>query len=142
MTSLSNPHLVRREHPKKQPRQAKVKGDFSQAVKDLVKARAHKLCERDGCGPIEVYHHRRPRGAGGSRLRWVGQPANCLGLANRCHDWIEGKIEGSSREVSTDNGWLVSQHGTVVSADVRVLYRGVWVLLDDEGGITPVGGES
>ncbi|MET8648522.1 hypothetical protein [Nocardia aurea] len=134
--------VVRQSWPKRQPRVSKrSKGDFSQAVKHLVDTRAKDMCELDGCGPIEVYHHRRPRGSGGSGLPWVGQAANCLGLTNRCHDWVEGKITGSSRTVSTENGWLVSMNGSVRADAVKVLYRGKDVYLTDDGRVVPASKE-
>lgn len=115
----------------------RIKPGFTPAAKALILARSGGICELDSCGPAEVIHHRRPRGAGGTSLAWVNQPANGLHVSRSCHDWIEGRIPSWSRVQSGKVGWLVSQHSDRVSADVPVLYRNRWVLLTDDGRTVP-----
>lgn len=80
--------------------------------------------------PATAVHHRRPRAAGGSRRPDTNQAANGLAVCDRCHFWCE-----SHREKAFGFGWLVRQ--TAVPAEVQVLRRGKWVLLDNEGQIHP-----
>lgn len=134
--------VVRQEWAKRQPRRPKPATEFVKAVKEILLARSGGLCELDSCGPIEVYHHRAPRGRGGSSLAWIGKAANGLALSNRCHDVAEGRLPDSSRVTSYANGWLVRRNGDKQSADVPVLYRGRWVLLGDDGSVRPVGGDA
>ena len=107
---------------------------FSDAVRARVMARSGGFCEAriPGCrDEASQIHHRRPRGAGGSRDPRTGQAANGYALCLPCHDYIE-----RNRAEARDKGWLVRQ-----GADPREIpvfrYRR-WVLLDDEGGIRPV----
>lgn len=79
----------------------------------------------------EAAHHRRPRGAGGSRRPETNQPANSLAVCAADHEYLE-----SHREEALRFGWLVLQHQT--PADIPVLRRGVWVVLDDVGGFERV----
>lgn len=127
------PRKLREPKPVKKPRQPE---GFSASVKDTICARSGGACERDECGPAEVYHHRRARGAGGTSLPWVNRAANGLHVSNACHLGIE-----LNRTRSYMNGWLVSMLGTVMSADVPVLYRGRFVLLRDDGSIRPIEGD-
>jgi len=103
---------------------------FTPAVKALVSERSGGLCER--CGrhePDMQYHHRRARGMGSTKRPDTNQPANCLHVSAACHAIIE-----SLRAEAYEFGWLVRQHQT--PADIPVLRRGVWVLLDNDGGYT------
>ena len=106
------------------------------SVRDLVFERAQGGCER--CGRDLTYefwsqHHRQPRGLGGTSK--PDRPSNLLLLdgsgTSGCHGWVE-----SHREEAMRFGWLVSQYSE--PSLEPVLRRGVWVLLDDEGGWTPV----
>lgn len=125
--------VVRQSWPKRQPRRhSKPATEFSKAVKEIMLARSGGLCELDGCGPVEAYHHRAPRGRGGSSLPWIGLAANGFAISNACHDRIE-----SDRLVAKDNGWLVPRNGTKTAADSKVLRRGQWVLLADDGSFSP-----
>lgn len=76
-------------------------------------------------------HHRRPRGAGGSRRVDTNEAANGLATCDPCHFWVE-----SNREKAFRFGWLLRQ--TQTPCDVPVLRRGAWTLLDNEGSFTPV----
>lgn len=75
----------------------------------------------------EAAHHRRPRGSGGSRRKDTNQPANSLAVCGDDHLYIE-----THREEALRYGWLVLQCET--PADIPVLRRGVFVLLDNDGG--------
>ncbi|WP_280320127.1 hypothetical protein [Nocardia wallacei] len=128
--------IARQVLPKQQPRRSKPNKDgFGPRVKSLIVARSGGVCELDGCGRAEVIHHRGPRALGGTHQGWVNWAANGFHIASRCHDRIE-----SHRTRAYVNGWLVSRLGSVVAADVPVLRRGAWVLLDDEGGVREIGG--
>lgn len=59
-------------------------------------------------------------------------PANALLLCHQCHRWVE-----SHRSMSYQYGWLVRSRND--PAKVRVFVRGVWVLLDNDGGLTAIG---
>ncbi len=75
-------------------------------------------------------HHRRPRGAGGSRRTETNLPGNLLWLCRECHAYVE-----SHRRAAMADGLLVGQLET--PSLVPLLYRGRWSLLDDDGGVTP-----
>ena len=107
---------------------------FSDVVRARVMARSGGYCEicHAECSETGQYHHRRPRGMGGSRNPVSGRAANCLFLCPADHDHIERMERAEAR----DNGWLVRQGHN--PADVPVWRRRRWVLLDDEGGIAPV----
>lgn len=136
MTDIERRMLPKVQRRLREPRSSKkprVKEGFPPEVKREVVTRSGGMCELDFCGPIEHFHHRRPRGVGGTSVAWVNKAANCLGLAPQCHDRIE-----AHRTEAYVNGWLVSQHGRKRSADVHCLYRGEWVLLRDSGKPTPI----
>ncbi len=100
------------------------------AARDLVR-------DRDGCcvlcgGPGVDAHHGLPRGRGGatwdpsrsalSRLVW---------LCRECHRWVE-----SRRTLAFGLGLLV-RHGITTCSAVPVFRHGKWVLLTDDGLVTP-----
>ena len=103
----------------------------------LVTARASSCCEVCGISVVRdicSYHHRVPRGMGGTRSPWINLPSNILlvcGSATSmggCHESIE-----SHRERAYANGWLV-RRGAFLPAEVPVLtYYAGRVLLDDHG---------
>ncbi|MGV9540880.1 hypothetical protein ACWDSF_06105 [Nocardia beijingensis] len=114
----------------------KSKPGFSATVKATIGARSGGLCELFvGCGAAVQYHHRAPRGAGGTSLPWVNQAANGLHVCRRHHDFIEAQ-----RALAYAKGWLVARNGSLTAAEVPVLYRGRWVLLTDDGRVEPAGG--
>lgn len=63
---------------------------------------------------------------GSSRRPDTNQPANGLAVCDADHYWIE-----SNREKARGFGWLLEQ--TQTPAEVPVLRRGRWVLLDNCG---------
>ena len=108
---------------------------FSEVVKARVMARSGGYCEicHCDCSELGAFHHRRPRGSGGSRDPRSGGAANCLLLCPADHD----RIERLERAEARDRGWIVRQGQD--PAEVPVWRNRRWVLLDDEGGITPAG---
>ncbi|MGW1675973.1 hypothetical protein [Saccharopolyspora sp. NPDC002376] len=105
----------------------------------VIKHRAERLglplCERCGCALGTNVHHRRPRGAGGSKDLATNLPSNLLLLCGSgttgCHGWIE-----SHRSIAYRNGWLLHSWQTPIETPVRIHDHGL-VLLDDIGGMTP-----
>jgi 5-methylcytosine-specific restriction protein A len=105
---------------------------FPPEVKATIRSRAQNLCERCGQHTSDcVAHHRRPRGLGGSRREDTNQPANAGWLCGACHNIVE-----SHRAQAYEEGWLVRQSQSPV--DVPVLRRGVFVWLDNFGGLKKV----
>lgn len=110
---------------------------FSSSVRSLIRVRAQDHCEK--CGErwgVEI-HHRRPRGAGGSRRASTNAASNGLLLCRDCHTWIE-----SNRTKALLDGWLLLQEVTDPS-QAPVRYRGKYpVNLDDAGNVTSMEGIS
>lgn len=105
---------------------------FSKRVREIITERAGGSCERCGRRTWDMQvHHRRPRGAGGSRRPETNQAANGVLLDGDCHRGIE-----SNRTAALSDGWLVAQCDT--PATVPVFRRGVYVWLNDDGSITHV----
>lgn len=107
---------------------------FPPLVRTLVLERSGGRCEicDEYDSDVEL-HHRRCRGMGSTRRPETNMPSNCLALCAHCHHC---RVE-SYRAEAYDNGWLVRQSHN--PADVPVLRRGLWVVLDNEGGFEPVG---
>jgi 5-methylcytosine-specific restriction protein A len=104
---------------------------FSNEVRALVRARADGFCERCGLKRATEFHHRRPRGMGGTNRDDTNTASGCLHLCHDCHTDIE-----SERTAAINQGWLVAQNHP--PADIPVYYRGAWVYLDDVGGMQRV----
>ena len=104
---------------------------FPPKVRVLITQRAQLQCERCGLRPGVEAHHRRPRGAGGTRRESTNQPSNGLWLCGDCHRWVE-----SNRREALSFGLLLRQ--TEEPRHVQVLYRGALVFLDDLGNIEDV----
>ena len=99
---------------------------FPKRVRELVTKRSQDCCEICGLAKPVHAHHRRPRGAGGSKAPDTNTAANCLWVCLPCHEHAE-----SYRAVALDRGWLVRQGQN--PADVPVIYQGNWAVLDDDG---------
>lgn len=97
-----------------------------------VYTRSDGACEVCGNRPGQSVHHRKNRSQGG-----IWEPANNVHLCGDgvlgCHGFIT-----MHPTTSYQNGWLVRHEFT--PAEVPVLYRGRWVLLDDDGNATEVEG--
>ena len=97
--------------------------------RNLVAQRSNNNCER--CGQqAHTYHHRLKQGQGGP---WT--PSNILHLCGHgtigCHHWCESRVNDAHAVGFHVRPWEVP-------GEVPVLRWGVWLLLDDEGGISPV----
>jgi hypothetical protein len=112
---------------------------FSELVRDTVNERASV----DGFLQCEVmvacqgraafgwhHHHRRVKGHGGSKRADTNQAANSLACCGDCHRYIH-----ANPQTAYANGWLVKQSHK--PSDVPVLRRHHWVLLSDDGTLTP-----
>ena len=108
----------------------------AKAVAALVHDRDDGACIVCGlCGhsafPPHTQHHRRPRGAGSSRLPDTNSPANLVTLCHTHHLQVE-----SHREDALEAGWLVRQgHDPALTP---VIYHGRHVLLTHDGQIEDV----
>lgn len=100
-------------------------------TRTLVYERSGGRCELcDAMTSDMAIHHRRPRGLGGSSRPDTNAPSNGLLVCGEHHRQIE-----SYRTMSYEMGWLVRQSYSPLT--VPVFRRGLWVLLDDEGGFLP-----
>ena len=122
----------RRDRPKQkvQTRSApKVdKGSQSQG-RTLVYARSGRVCEvqTEVCtGRGQEWQHRKNRSQQGT---W--HASNGLDACSACHAWIHANPHAAQQ-----NGWTVPSFAD--PAERPVLRRGVWVLLDNEGGMAAV----
>lgn len=102
---------------------------FTKDAAEQITARAGGICERCADAPVQQWHHRRPRGMGGTKRASTQQAANGFAICEPCHRHIETQ----SRYDAISSGWLVHQYRE--PADVALLYRGRMALLDNEGGI-------
>lgn len=111
---------------------AKLSSAFSKSVRSIIDERARGCCELCGM-PVESpqYHHRRPRGIGGTKRVETGQAQNALLLHQKCHTRVE-----SNRLEAYESGWLVAQNADPGDVPVR-LWDG-WFVLDSLGAREPV----
>lgn len=105
---------------------------FSAEVREIIHGRAtdtHGLTYCERCGEVASdlqYHHRRPRGMGGTRRGDTNTAAAGLLYCGMCHLHVE-----SYRDLALKRGQLVRQSKDPLATPV--LYRGQWVLLDNDG---------
>lgn len=106
------------------------------STKAIVRKRAKDLCERCGrsLGRDYSYHHRRPRGMGGTNAALSNDAANIVLLCGTGTTMCHGEVE-SHRRLALDQGWLVSQYEPN-PASVPILMRGEWRRLDRDGCVT------
>ncbi|WP_078278573.1 hypothetical protein [Mycobacteroides franklinii] len=109
-------------------------GEFTAESKALMLQRCLGECEVQWPNvcmqTVESYHHRRPRGRGGSRQESTSRVSNGLAICRGCHSFIETRERGEAIEL----GFIVSQWGEPVG--VAVFYRHeFWVLLGDDGSV-------
>lgn len=107
------------QRPPKQPKKIPVKN------RRIVEQRSGGVCESCGDRPASDVHHRQYLSRGGSHdvhnlihLCGVGNTSGCHGRAHK-----DGEREG----LAIGRGYR--------SELMPVLYRDVWVLLDDDGGM-------
>jgi ribosomal protein S27AE len=99
---------------------------FPPKVREQITRRANGTCERCGLpGVVFQHHHRRARGAGGSKAADTNVASNGLNLHPDCHTWIE-----SHREDALHYGWLVRQGHKPAEMPVWIGWR--WVLLNND----------
>lgn len=99
------------------------------SIKPIVWARDESMCV---CCSVRAseYHHRQPRGMGGSsRNDTIHSPAAIICLCRPCHARAE-----SERTWAETNGYLV-RRGVADPAEVPVHYRGRFAFLDHDGGL-------
>jgi hypothetical protein len=80
-------------------------------------------------------HHRRPRGAGGTKRRDTNGVENLLVLSAADHELVE-----SQRTLAYARGWLVRQNAIPSAVPVVVMVDGrpALVLLTDDAAYAPV----
>lgn len=108
----------------------------NKAVRELVRIRDGGSVASGGQDGLQI-HHRRPRGAGGSRRADTNQPQNLILLSAVDHAWVE-----ANREEAFELGWLVSQWDDPAEVPVHHYRYGV-VYLNADGSVSnvpPVGG--
>lgn len=97
-------------------------------VKPIVWARDQGLCVVCGARGF-TWHHRRPRGMGGSSHSPVAHsPAHLVVVCRDCHDHLETQ----ERAWAYANGFLV-RRGITDLSEVPVQYFDGWALLDHDG---------
>ena len=93
------------------------------ATVDALFARSEGCCER--CGGLgEQIHHRRARGAGGTRRDDTNMLQNLVHLCAGCHAFCE-----SNRAWAYEHGWLVRQWADPAYQPVHM--QGSWVRLSE-----------
>lgn len=98
-------------------------------ARSLIYTRSGGLCEAgvsSRCsGVSEAAHHRKLRSRGGK------DTASCLvAICNDCHTWIHLHPADA-----TERGWMVPSWADPCETPVFRYRR--WVLLDDQGGMSP-----
>lgn len=103
---------------------------------DALRERCGLRCERCGVpfsdGNRGDPHHRRPRGAGGSKAPGTNSLPNLVAACRVCHDYIE-----SHRAQALSEGWLVPQGKDPARVPLLSRLHGGWVTLGNDGSVTP-----
>jgi 5-methylcytosine-specific restriction protein A len=111
--------------------------NVSAATREIVYGRAGLACELCHRPAYQgSVHHRRPRGMGGSKAKWLNMPANLLLVCGSGTSGCHGKIE-SYREMAYNAGWLL-RWGEEPEHRPFVDSFGRWWKLDNEGAKTEV----
>ena len=92
-----------------------------------VYGRSKGYCERCSLQRGTEYHHRRPRGMGGSKDPLQHSPANLVNLCLECHRWVEAH----SAE-AYEAGWKV-RHGRDEPVEVPIVRRDRTLWLAHDG---------
>lgn len=107
----------------------------SAETRAVVHARSGGWCERASCKRQAVQiHHRRPRGAGGSKAADTNLASNLLDLCLEDHDWIE-----HNRTAAKALGLLLPSRSCPAEEPVETRHAPVPVLLDGTGAWKTVG---
>ncbi|MBF9523074.1 hypothetical protein BKG71_03650 [Mycobacteroides chelonae] len=108
--------------------------EFTDDARALMAMRSLGECEVQwpnvcmGC--IDTYHHRRPRGNGGSRKPSTSWVSNGCAICRACHSFIETRERGKAIEL----GFIVSQFAE--PSEVKLFYRHErYALLDNDGNV-------
>lgn len=101
--------------------------------RDSLRLRSGNICELCGATTATNWHHRKNRSQlGGNEL------SNALHLCGSGTTGCHGQVTEHPAD-AYNYGWSVRSGFN--PAEVSVLRRGEWVLLDDEGNVTKVGGK-
>lgn len=122
-TPLRSVTPLKAKQPKK-PSQPK-RDPAEQPARDVVRQRSGGVCEACGSAEAREWHHRKNRSQGGE---WSA--ANGLHLCPPDHKWVTEHPEQAAM-----NGWALRSWEDPLTKPVY--YRGRWVVLDSEGGLTP-----
>lgn len=108
---------------------------FSPTTRDLILKRSDGRCEIRWCcdgDQATQAHHRRPRGAGGSRRESTNLASNALATCTACHAFVE-----SQRALALECGWLIPQAEDCPET-VPVLINRRRSLLEDDGTVVHI----
>jgi hypothetical protein len=112
-------------------------------VRALVRARDHNRCAVCGrhAGETPNIHHRRNRGAGGSRNPELNLPSNLIVVCGSGTTGCHGKLtENRNRDRALAAGWIISLHSPRQAAGVLVCHAVLGpVYLADDGTFTDAG---
>ena len=109
------------------------KGAFNRQTKIAAFRRDVEACARCGAGLTfdrAQFHHRAPRGMGGTSLAAVGYASNCITLCHTCHAWVE-----SHRTLAELHGFIVRRPREPHTVPVKHATWG-WVTLTINGTVT------
>ena len=106
---------------------------LSPKIREIIYGRAQQRCELCGRSAYAgSVHHRRARGMGGTKTKWVNLPANLILVCGSGTSGCHGKIE-SYREMAYQAGWLL-KWGEEPEHRAFVDGAGRWWRLDNDGG--------
>lgn len=112
-------------------------GEIPEDVKAIVRLRAGGKCECCGHNIIHglhAFHHRRPKGMGGSRDSATHAPANVVLICRSCHTDVHANpVEARA------HGWIVRQ-GAAPARVMVLLWTGKWAFLGESYEVLPAGG--
>ena len=114
---------------------------MSKKTREIVMQRADSRCEL--CGAFSFgfmgysFHHRKPRGMGGTKNKKSEKPSNIILLCGSGTTGCHGRVE-SMRDWSRDNGILVCQSDDPLQVKIKLLVG--WCHLLDDGSYVTTGG--
>ncbi|GEM_PF-2479411 len=78
---------------------------FPSRVIQIVDERRRGRCEMCGLAVPVVYHHRRPKGMGGSTAPLIDSSLNCFGICSPCHRYVH-----AHPAEAYERGWLLRKN--------------------------------